>query len=134
MVDRLREKPGSHGLITANGWYMTKQSVGVYSTEARPGDWQRGDDSVLQTQLDHTEYPVLDPKASGGGTVETYTVVCGQAGPEQGVVIGRLDNGRRFVAHTPNDPATLENMMNSDVIGRRGQVRPGEPTNHFHFD
>ncbi len=37
MMQRLRARPGAWGLATANGWYLTKQSTGVYSTTpARP--------------------------------------------------------------------------------------------------
>ena len=33
MIDKVRSRPGSKGLITANGNYITKQSAGIYSTE-----------------------------------------------------------------------------------------------------
>src|SRR5438067_2258260 len=36
MVDVLRADPGAKGLVTALGWYITKHSVGVYSTEPPP--------------------------------------------------------------------------------------------------
>ncbi len=133
MVERLRDQPGSHGLVSANGWYMTKQSIGVYSTEAAAAEWQRGDDSALQAQTDNAQHPQLDTAPEGGATVETYTVVCGQNGPEQGVVIGRLDSGRRFIAHTADDATTLKDMMRENVIGRRGRVSAGEPVNRFEF-
>src|SRR5436189_248073 len=32
MIDRLRAEPGV-GLVTGNGWYSTKHSLGIYSTE-----------------------------------------------------------------------------------------------------
>ena len=33
MMDEVRKAPGSKGLVTANGNYVTKQSAGIYSTE-----------------------------------------------------------------------------------------------------
>ena len=39
MVGMLRERPGAYGLSTANGWFLTKQSVGVYSTQPFEGEW-----------------------------------------------------------------------------------------------
>ena len=33
MMDDVRKAPGSKGLVTANGNYVTKQSAGIYSTE-----------------------------------------------------------------------------------------------------
>jgi acetyl-CoA C-acetyltransferase len=36
MMNRVRAKPGMKGLVTSNGNYVTKQSAGIYSTDA-PG-------------------------------------------------------------------------------------------------
>ena len=32
MVERLRARPGASGVVTGVGWYLTKHSVGVYSS------------------------------------------------------------------------------------------------------
>jgi len=37
MMQRLRAAPGTYGMCTANGWYLTKQSVGIYSTRRSRG-------------------------------------------------------------------------------------------------
>ena len=37
MVDACRQDPGSIGMVSALGWYATKHSVGLYSTDA-PGE------------------------------------------------------------------------------------------------
>src|SRR4051794_35134793 len=29
MAEKLRGRPGAYGLVTGNGWYLTKQSTGV---------------------------------------------------------------------------------------------------------
>ena len=34
------------------------------------------------------------------------------------------DTGARFVAHTPSDKATLDEMMTNDQLGRSGTVAP----------
>src|SRR5262245_20513702 len=57
MMDEVRERPGSKGLVTANGNYVTKQSAGIYSTEPpakpfapkEPGLHQRTIDSDKAT-------------------------------------------------------------------------------------
>ncbi len=36
MVEALRSDPGARGLVTGLGWYLTKHSVGVYSTDPPP--------------------------------------------------------------------------------------------------
>ncbi|MEX1253187.1 MAG: acetyl-CoA acetyltransferase, partial [Dehalococcoidia bacterium] len=59
-------------------------------------------------------------------TVETYTVAYGREGPERGIVIGRLDDGRRFLANTPTDRALLESMTQREFVGVKGAVRNDE--------
>lgn len=68
----------------------------------------------------------------GPAVVETYTIVSGRSGqPETGIVIGRLDSGERFLAHTPDDRALFEDWMTSEAVGRRGRVRSASPVNVF---
>ncbi len=45
MVDVLREDPGSLGVVTGLGWYLTKHSIGVYGTD--PGLNRTTPDAVL---------------------------------------------------------------------------------------
>lgn len=127
MMDRLRAKPGSKGLCTANGWFITKHSIGIYSTTPREGTWEREDPASYQAEIDAMAHPVVEEAPEGDAKVETYTVVHGRGGPEFSIVIGRMnDTGHRFVAHTPNDPATLQAMMDRDMLGAPGRVTPGE--------
>ncbi|MDI1366343.1 MAG: acetyl-CoA acetyltransferase, partial [bacterium] len=49
MMARLRARPGAYGLCTANGWFLTKQSIGVYSTTPVAGDWVREAPSKIQS-------------------------------------------------------------------------------------
>ncbi|MFC1856997.1 acetyl-CoA acetyltransferase [Thermodesulfobacteriota bacterium] len=124
MVDKLRRNPGTKGLVTANGWYVTKHSFGIYSSDPPTGAWYREDPAVYQAQIDARSRPEVVHTPSGSGTVETYTVVFGRDGePEKGIVIGRLKNGRRFLANTPKDKALLENMTTADPLGLSGTVR-----------
>ena len=105
--------------------------MGIYSTSAMKGDWQREDPKSYQSELDRMARPVVDPKPDGDGVVETYTVMHDRTGPKMGIIIGRLPNGSRFVALTPNDPATLNDLMEREALGRRGRVTPGDKTNLF---
>src|SRR5205807_3338043 len=41
MVGRLRADPGSHGLVTALGWFATQHAMGVYSTTPMSGSFRR---------------------------------------------------------------------------------------------
>jgi acetyl-CoA C-acetyltransferase len=130
MAADLREKPGSVGLVTGNGWYLTKHSAGVYAS-APPSREPRPEPEAATAK--HPEGPVtVTETPEGRAVVETYTVVGGRNGqPETGIVVGRLDSGERFLAHTPEDPRLLEEWMTTEAVGRRGVVRAASPCNVF---
>ena len=48
-VAEMRDKPGSFGLVGANGGVMSKYSVGIYSTDA--ADWEADRSEVLQQDI-----------------------------------------------------------------------------------
>jgi acetyl-CoA C-acetyltransferase len=123
LVQRLRGRPDDWGLATANGWYLTKQSTGVYSARPPRAPFEREDPAVMQRAIDALEHPPVIEAPEGPATVETYTVVHAREGYRMGIVIGRDSAGRRFVANTPRDEATLRGMETVEQIGRRGVVR-----------
>lgn len=122
MVARLRRRPGAYGLATANGWFLTKQSVGIYSTRPVEGRWTREDPSVIQARIDALPHPEIIERPEGRGRIETYTVVHGREGVRMGIVIGRDEQDRRFVAQTPDDPAVLRDLESREGVGRTGSV------------
>lgn len=124
MVTRLRERPGAYGLSTANGWFLTKQSVGIYSTKPVEGRWERQSPAVLQAEIDALPHPEIVEKPEGRARIETYTVVHGREGVRMGIVIGRDAEDRRFVAQTPDDPAVLRDLESREGVGRTGVVGP----------
>lgn len=80
------------------------------------------------------ESPPFAEQAEGEATVETYTVIFNRDGePEQGIVIGRLDNGTRsrFFANTPPDRDLMLAITREEFIGRRGKVRTEGGRNVF---
>lgn len=122
VMARLRANPGKWGLTTANGWFLTKQSTGVYSTNPVEGRWEREDPKVIQSQIDALPHPEIVELPEGRATIETYTVIHAREGYRDGVVIGRDEQGRRFVAVTPNDEATLRDLEGREGVGRTGSV------------
>lgn len=122
MHRKLTENPGKYGLITGNGWYLTKQSTGVYSTKAPDKPFEREDPAVLQREIDALPHPEITESPQGPATIETYTVVHKREGPFMAIVVGRDANGRRFAANTPDDPALLAGMETSEQVGRTGTV------------
>jgi acetyl-CoA C-acetyltransferase len=123
MMDKLRAKPGSYGLVTANGWFLTKQSVGLYSTRPVEGEWAREDPKVIQAKIDALPHPEIVEHPHGRARIETYTVQHSREGPRLGIVIGRDEQDRRFVANTPADQGTLMNLESREGVGRSGTVQ-----------
>ncbi|WP_300405292.1 enoyl-CoA hydratase-related protein [Nocardioides sp.] len=96
-VELCRATPGAFGLVGANGGTLSKYSVGVYSTA--PGVWQAGDDVRLQAELDAVPDHLVAHEADGWATIETWTVQYVGGEPTRTVVVGLLDDGRRFLAN-----------------------------------
>jgi acetyl-CoA C-acetyltransferase len=120
MLNVMRRKPGSFGMVTANGNYLTKHSAGLYSTEPTKGSWQRQDPKKFQAELDAGPKRRVDTKPAGTGTIETYCVSYGKEAPERGYILGRLDaSGDRFVAMTPDEPAIVADMLTKEQLGRK---------------
>ncbi len=131
MMKKVRQNPGSKGLVTANGWFVTKHSMGLYSTDPIEGGWQRESPREYQKIIDAMDHPTHFAQANGRGTIETYTVVHARDKVRMGIVIGRLEDGVRFVAHVPHNQDLLEQMKREDFIGRSGVVTAGDPINTF---
>ncbi len=122
MLDKLRHKPGGWGLCTANGWYLTKQSTGIYSTTPVEGVWEREDPAVIQRQIDALPHPAIEEHPQGPATVETYTIVHTRDGYHMGIIVGRDSHDNRFMAVLPEDEATLKSFEEREGVGRTGTV------------
>ena len=133
MMDKLRADPGSFGLLNANGWFVTKHSLGIYSTTPPTKAWQRENPEDYQAEILAQQHPPFTEQPTGTGTIETYTVIHNREGPERGLVIGRLEDGTRFLAETPDDTATLQMMMDQEMLGVTGTVNSGQGKNLFVF-
>jgi acetyl-CoA C-acetyltransferase len=120
MVRALRKRKDSVGLVAANGGFLSKYSVGIYS--ARAAQWRGFDSTGLQTEIDAWPAPQTAP-GEGGGTVETYTIDHA-AKPPTGVIIGRLDeSGARFVARTDlEDDTIVRRMMAEEPLGAHVRI------------
>ena len=137
MVDVLRRDPGSIGLTTGLGWYVSRHSIGLYGTE--PGGTTTAgaaltDGTVVEMaggfawadpQAGVGSLPQCSPDADARGevTVETYSVAFGRAGsPERAVVACRTVEGRRAWAHV-SDPDQLAVLVTEEGCGRLGTLR-----------
>ena len=131
MMNRARAKPGSKGLVTANGNYITKQSAGIYSTDAPEKPFQPIDPKIYQAEIDAAKGPATTEHAEGLATIETYTVMHDRSGPSYAILFGRLDDGTRFIANTPDDQDLLRDMTQRDYIGTSGTVSNTDGLNVF---
>jgi len=123
MVEKLRKNPGKFSLITANGWYLTKHGAGIFSTKPFEGEWdQVVDTSKIQEEINSMDRPIFTETPEGEAVVETYTVVHSREGPSKAIVIGRLNDGTRFLSNTEKDEMTLKTMMQEEMLGAKGSV------------
>jgi acetyl-CoA C-acetyltransferase len=129
-VARLRAEPGARGLVTGNGWYLTKHSAVVLASAPRPGGPLAPAPEELKAALPETT--ASTEPADGAAVLETYSVLFDRDGaPTRGIALGRTDAGRRFVANTPDDRAFLEAFVAVENVGRRGRVRCLDGRNLF---
>lgn len=133
MVEKMRATPGTYGFIGANGGSLTKYSTGVYST--RPKEWKNCDSKALQAHIEGLPAPEVLEEADGTATVESYTVVYAKGQPSYALVVGRLDGtGARFLANNLDEDApTLQEVLDSDPLGRKIYVRSFGTGNKFTF-
>ncbi|MGH3556225.1 MAG: acetyl-CoA acetyltransferase [Mycobacterium sp.] len=119
-VARVRAKPGSYALVSANGGVVSKTSVGIYSTT--PTELKADNSDELQHDINALDSPPHVVHPNGWATIETYTVVHGRSGQKTGIVIGRLDDGGgRFMSQVaPGDDELVALLENTEQpIGER---------------
>ncbi len=119
VVSDLRHRPGSYGLVWANGGYVTKHSFGVYSTTP-PASGTRLDAGAIQAEID--ALPTVElaeaADAAGAATVEAYTVMHDREGtPEQAITTCLTPDGRRAWG-TSTDADLLAAMREGEWVGR----------------
>ena len=118
MGEVLRDDPGSRGLVTANGGFLTKHALAIYSTEPPPQPFQRED---VQPRVDAT--PKREPLVDWDGpcTIESYVVMYGADGPEVGNAACLTPDGRRTWANT-QDADVVWAMTREEFCGRAGRI------------
>lgn len=115
-VAAVRARPGQFAFVGANGGMLSKYSAGVYSTT--PVDWS-DPKSRRGKVAKPAERGVAVDHAEGAATVETYTITP-HKGRDVVVAVGRLADGRRFVANQGDgDESTLAAARAKDPLGRR---------------
>ena len=125
MAQRLRDEPGSLGLVSANGGFITKHAFGVYSSEPPATPFRHAD---VQDEVDALPKRELCEEPDGEIAIETWTAMHDRDGnPETGLVVGLLDDGRRAIG-TTQDPDALKVLVTEDLGGRRARLAPDGAT------
>jgi acetyl-CoA C-acetyltransferase len=119
MLPLLREQPSAWGLCTANGGYLTKHALGVYS--ARPPDegfrWESVQDAV-----DALPARQVAEGHAGSVTLEAYTVVHERDGkPGTAFAACRTEEDARAWG-TSTEADLLRAMTEDELVGRSADL------------
>ncbi len=132
MVELLRQEQNKVGLVHALSWFISKHSIGIYSGTGSQAPRRQIPPQSYQMELDKNKGPKVVENASGKAKIETYTIFHDRQGrPVDAVIIGRLDNGSRFLAKPEPDSSILDDMMSIEFAGTTGRVRPKDDFNIF---
>lgn len=115
MVHRLRDDPGSTGLVTAISGMITKQGVSIWSTRPASGGYRSAEVSAEVEAATARRSPSVDGPADG--TVAGYTVLYDGDTPTRTVAVVDADDGTRAVA--VSDDAALARAATTDELGGR---------------
>ena len=119
MAERLIETPGSLGLITANGGYLTKHSIGIYGTQAPSTEFRWED---VQSEVDREPTRTALEQWEGIGTVEAWTAPFDRDGrPEKAFLAVRTPGEARTLA-VMKSPSDVEATVTDDIAGAEVQV------------
>jgi len=129
VYERLLESEEGTAVVTANGGYLTKHSVGVYARQRGSAPWTPRAGGIPSVDHDGSGLSLVD-SGDGEAAVVAHTVRYSRGEPVEGIVLGELDGGRRCVA-TSTDASTIEALLREDCVGRHGRVRPDEDRNSF---
>jgi len=141
IVHRLREEPGTFGLVTANGGTLSKHSAGVYSTTPysithpkHPNQFRRPSCTRHLKALAHTRVKTPLNPGNCTGRIQYFTVA--YQAKTQAIVVGEVltgsQVGKRFIAISTAED-TVKEFTNSkcdeDLIGRDIQITTVDTTN-----
>ncbi len=120
MAQLLRENPGSRGLVSANGGYLTKHSFGVYSATPPPHEFRWED---VQDAVDTQPTRTAVVEWEGVGTVESWTTPYDREGkPEKAFLTVRTPDDCRALA-VIDDADEAAHSVAEDIAGVTVRVR-----------
>ncbi len=129
LMHRARENPNEFGLLNANGWYLTKHSMGIYSKQ-RPSAGL-----AVESMLNVPPPKVrLVEEATGKAQLETFTVLYSKDNqPRKSILVAALENGRRCLATTSQSAEVLESLISAEEFRIEGEIVKVNDKNVFEF-
>lgn len=126
MAEQLRGDPGSIGLTTGLGWYVTKHSIGWWSTTPPSRRFAKPDLSDAQAAIDATALVQVEAGTTGPATIEGWTVIHDRdAGPASVVGYATTADDRRVVVRR-DDPSLAAELSGGQLVGQTVTVTPGD--------
>ncbi len=120
MASTLRDDPGTLGLVTANGGFLTKHALGIYSTEPPSSPFEARN---VQAAVDTIPVTPIDEGFVGEARIEGYTVMHSGTGPERALAAVRTASGARSWANS-TDSQVMTELMTVEGVGRPVEVDP----------
>lgn len=122
MADRLRSEPGTLGLVTANGGYLTKHALGVYGTEPPTGGFRH---DAPQAEVERAPQREAAAEHDGPVRIESYTVMHDREGaPETFFAACLLPDGRRAWGVSRDVGLAKAATVEDDLVGRSAHLAP----------
>lgn len=115
MAQVLREEPGSVGMVTAVSGFLTKQGVGLWSSEPPPRPFDYADVSAA-TEGDVSLLSVVDA-VDEEAQIASYTLQYEGGTPARAVLLCDLEGDRRTIA-TSSDPDLAQLGSVEELCGR----------------
>jgi len=134
LVQKLRDNPdensgNDYGLIHANGGFMSKHAVGIYSR--KPSAYPA---RIMRHMAEGGLMIQTADAAQDEGVIETFCVNYKKDAPVSAIIIGRLkDTGQRFYAKPKVEQKTtlLDWLVEADPFGQKVQITTDGMQNYF---
>lgn len=124
LAEQIEAGKFTKGMVTALGWFMHKQAVGVYGSSPHGRDIGNDYHYDQADPLAGEEPVPIRDAFSGTGIIDTYTVIYApDQAPSYGVIYGKTPDQERFVAKARDHPDLFAWLMEKNRIGQPVQVR-----------
>ena len=118
VMNELRDRPGTKGLVWANGGYTTKHAFGVYSTEPPAVPFRHAYPQDEIDAMPRREVAAPTDAAGAKATLEAYSVMHGRDGqPEMINAACILADGRRAWGES-TDASLGRDMCSEEFVGK----------------